>query len=249
MNFPPHRARLDRDTQRATVGFVTGGDLPSLIDAVHGTPVDRLRITFDIVPLGRLSSGVRGWVGRQMTDLWRLLQFRLVVARVGEMDLARWWNTNSQLGSMGASVLRRGFPRTYRFAQARSVFAVAALRCRELYMPPNAVTLWNLPAALEDDFDQAWAAWIDRTLDWEPFFAELEHCTSDLVHELTRLDLVSLDQLDQLSRLKRSAEQRAVALPGNFTGSADDLALLALGFARGEKNNPAVPYQAWGVGE
>ena len=184
-----------------------------------------------------------------MTDLRRLLQLRLVVARVGEMDLARWWNTNGQLGSMGASVLRRGFPRTHRFAQARSVFAVAAQRCRELYKPPNAATLWNLPAALEDDFDQAWATWIDHTADWEPFFAELEHCTADLVHELTRLELVSADQLDQLSRLKRSAEQRAVAVPGTFTGSADDLAVLALGFARGGKDNPAVPYQAWGGGE
>ena len=178
-----------------------------------------------------------------------LLKLRLVVARIGEMDLSGWWNTNGQLGSMGASVLRRGFPRTYRFAQARSVFAVTAQRCRELYKPPNAITLWDLPAALEDDFDQAWATWIDHTVDWEPYFAELEHSTVDLVHELTRLELVGPDHLEQLSRLKRSAQQRAVALPGDFTGSADNLALLALGFARGEKGNPAVPYQAWGGGE
>ncbi len=176
-------------------------------------------------------------------DLDQLLRLRLVVARVGEGDLARWWNTKGQLGSMGASVLKRGFPRTHRFAQTRSVFAVAAQRCRDLYDPPNAVTLWNLPAELEDDFDQAWATWIDHVSDWEPFFAELEHCTADLAHELTRLELVTADHLDQLSRLKRSAEQRAVAIPGEFTGSSDDLVMLALGFARGEAGNPAVPFQ------
>jgi hypothetical protein len=125
------------------------------------------------------------------------------------------------------------------------VFAVAAQRCQELYKPPSAVTLWNLPASLEDDFDQAWATWIDQKADWEAFFAELDNCTADLAHELTRLELVSPDHLDQLSRLKRSAEQRAVALSGDFTGSEDDLAMLALGFARSEKSNPAVPYQAW----
>jgi hypothetical protein len=176
------------------------------------------------------------------------MRLRLVVARVGEMDLAGWWNTRGQLGRMGASVLSRGFPRTHRFAQARSVFAVASQRCRDLYDRPDAVTLWNLPAELEDEFDQSWATWIDETSQWEPFFAELETCTADLAHELTRLELVSTEHLDQLSRLKRSAEQRAVAVPGDFTGSTDDLTILALAFARGEQGNPAVPFQAWSGG-
>jgi hypothetical protein len=66
-------------------------------------------------------------------DLERLLKLRVVVARVGEMDLAQWWNTKNQLGRSGASTLRRGFPRTHHFAQARSVFAVALHRCDELF--------------------------------------------------------------------------------------------------------------------
>ncbi|MGE4057006.1 MAG: BrxE family protein [Vicinamibacterales bacterium] len=49
---------------------------------------------------------------------------RLTVARFGEMNLAKWWNTKGQLGPLGTAALRRGFPRTHRFAQARSVFAV-----------------------------------------------------------------------------------------------------------------------------
>jgi hypothetical protein len=125
------------------------------------------------------------------------------------------------------------------------VFAVATHRCRDLYSPSGAVTLWSLPAEVEDDFDQAWAMWIDQTGEWEPYFAELEQCGADLVHELQRLDLVNHDHLVQLSRLKRSAQQRAVAVAGEFTGSADDVTMLALAFARGEQGNPAVPFQSW----
>ncbi|AUX29563.1 MULTISPECIES: BrxE family protein [Sorangium] len=52
-------------------------------------------------------------------DLDRLLKLRLLVARFGEMDVAKWWNTKGQLGRLGSAALRRGFPRTHRFAQAR----------------------------------------------------------------------------------------------------------------------------------
>ena len=76
-------------------------------------------------------------------DLEKLLNLRLVVAHFGEMDLARWWNTKAQLGLLGALALRRGFPRTYNFAQARSVFAVTAQRC-SVFDPPASVTLWQL---------------------------------------------------------------------------------------------------------
>ena len=77
-------------------------------------------------------------------DLAWLLKVRTVVARIGEMDLARWWNSTGQLGPQGSSVLRRGFPRTHRFAQARSVFMVAAARCTQIFDPPGSVTLWRL---------------------------------------------------------------------------------------------------------
>jgi hypothetical protein len=179
-----------------------------------------------------------------MTVQEHLFKLRLVVARVGEGDLARWWNTRGQLGSMGASVLRRGFPRTHRFAQARSVFAVAGRRCAELYGPRNGITLWQMPPELDDDFDQAWSVWIDHASEWEPFFVELEHCGPDLAHELERLDLATAEELDGLSRLRRSAEQRAVAVPGDFNGSVEDITMLALGFARGEVGSPAVPFQS-----
>ena len=66
-------------------------------------------------------------------DLDRLLKLRLIVGRFGEMDNAKWWNTKGQLGRLGTAALRRGFPRTHFFAQARSVFAVAAHRCSEVF--------------------------------------------------------------------------------------------------------------------
>jgi len=74
-------------------------------------------------------------------DLDRLLKLRLVDARFSEMDLAKGWNTKGQHGRLGAAALRRGFPRTHRFAQARNVFAVAAHRCAEIFAPPRSVTL------------------------------------------------------------------------------------------------------------
>jgi hypothetical protein len=41
-------------------------------------------------------------------DVNRLLKLRLVVARFGEMDLAKWWNTKGRLARFGAVALQRG---------------------------------------------------------------------------------------------------------------------------------------------
>lgn len=178
-----------------------------------------------------------------MIDLEKLLRLRLVVARFGELDNARWWNTKGQLGRLGASVLRRGFPRTYCFAQARSVFAVAAHRCDEVFNPPGCVTLWRLPESVEEDFDARWEHWLDYATDWAPFFERIETLGStDLLEVLHNLELVAKADLDAYARLRRSAEGRAVPLPGVYEGTNATVALLALGFARGEPGNLAVPY-------
>ncbi len=86
-------------------------------------------------------------------DIDRLLKLRLLVARFGEMDQARWWNTRGVLGRLGEMALRRGFSKTHLFAQARLVFAVASHRCRDVYDPPQSMTLWSLPATVEDRFE------------------------------------------------------------------------------------------------
>lgn len=177
------------------------------------------------------------------TDLDHLLKLRLVVARTGEMDLARWWNTTGQLGPLGASVLRRGFPRTYRFAQARSVFAVAAHHCDEVFNPPGCVTLWRLPEAVEAEFDLRWETWLDHAAEWEPWFQKIESLRStDLAASLQSLELVTGSDLDALKSMRRSAENRAVPLSFVFSGTNDHVTQLALGFARGDIGAPAVPY-------
>jgi hypothetical protein len=176
-------------------------------------------------------------------DLDRLLKLRLVVARFGEMDLARWWNTKGQLGRLGAMALSRGFPRTHYFAAAKSVFAVAAHRCKEVFDPPDCVTLWSLPPSIEEEFDARWENWVDDAPTWAPLFEQLESLSSDdLVGTFQRLALVSEHDVETASRLRRSAENRAVQLPGSFTGTDQDAALLALGFARSESGALAVPY-------
>jgi len=176
-------------------------------------------------------------------DLERLLKLRAVVARIGEMDMAKWWNTRGQLGPLGATALRRGFPRTHHFAQARSAFAVAAHRCAEIFNPPECVTLWHLPDDLEEEFDARWEGWLDRADEWAPFFQKVGDLKgTDLVACLIGLELVSTSQVEGYGRLRRSADGRAVLLPGTFSGTDDDVALLALGFARGEVGAPAVPY-------
>lgn len=178
-------------------------------------------------------------------DLELLFKLRLVVARVGEMDVARWWNTKGQLGRHGATVLQRGFPRTHHFAQSRSVFAVASHRCSEVYSPPASVTLWNLPPELEDEFEVRWEHWLDRADDWADFFEGIREVGADLESELAERGLIADEHRDRLKRLRRSADFHAVELPGEFTGTDDDIVMLALAFARSEPGQLAVPYQSW----
>src|SRR5262249_9004707 len=144
-------------------------------------------------------------------DLDRLLKLRLVVARFGEMDRAKWWNTKGQLGRLGASTLGRGFPRTHFFARARSVFALAAHRCVELFDPPRSVTLWQLPdeSGLEADLDARWEHWLDHAEAWRGFFEKLEQGQGgDLLAELRKLGLAGDAEANAVARLTVSAEGR-----------------------------------------
>jgi hypothetical protein len=174
-------------------------------------------------------------------DLDRLLKLRVAIARVGEGELAGWWNSKGQLGRMGARALARGFPRTHRFAQARSVFAVAADRCTEVFEPPGCVTLWRLDAGTEAAFDARWELWLDNAADWSPFFEAVAGLTgTDVVACLRALALVDDADVARFGKLRRSAN--AVALPGLYAATDADVALLALAFGRGEPGDLAVPY-------
>ena len=179
----------------------------------------------------------------QSIDLERLLQLRLVVARYGEMDNARWWNTNGVLGRKGSLLMSRGFPKTRRFAQARLVFEVARTRSAERFQAvPGCVTLWDLPANVEDAFDAQWAEWLDDCASWSEFFDGLQEQDGELLKALRAHDLLGSDHEQQVSRMRRSAEGRSVPIPGIRQVDDDTITLLAAGFSRGEITKPAVPY-------
>lgn len=181
-------------------------------------------------------------------DFDRLLRLRLVVARFGEMDAARWWNTGDAarrtalLGRAGSVLMSRGFPRTHRFAQARLVFEVARLRCAEVFDPPGCMTLWNLPPAIEDQFDARWARWLEDREVWTGFFAALETPPTDLLDTLRKLGIANDSDLQAVSQLRRSAEGRAVPLPGVHSVADPLLTKLAAAFSHGEPAKLAVPY-------
>jgi hypothetical protein len=176
-------------------------------------------------------------------DLEWLLKLRTAVARVGEMDVARWWNTTGQLGPQGASVLRRGFPRTHHFAQARSVFMVAAARCAQIFDPPGSVTLWRLTDPIEERLETVWEGWLDDAKSWRPFFDKVAAIkAADLSARLVDLDLVTAEEVAATRSLKKSADGRSMQMPGLFDGSRKSVVMLALSFGNGSPGNLVVPY-------
>lgn len=182
--------------------------------------------------------------GTDDLDLMWLCRIRIVVARLGEMDVLRWWNTDGQLSSFGAKVMSRGLPRTHYFAQARSVFAVAAHRSAQVFNPPNCATLWHLTDSVEDEFDARWESWLDDAGNWKPFFEEVARIQSGPVAGvLQALGLVTDEEVDELSRqLRRSATQSSVLLPNAFTRDRRSIAQLALGHGLSGIGDLAVPY-------
>jgi hypothetical protein len=172
-----------------------------------------------------------------------LLKLRVAVARCGEMDLSRWWNTKKQLGASGSSVLKRGFPRTHHFAQARSVIAVASHRCEQLLSQNDAITLWCLPEALEDRFESLWETWLARHTDWRSYFDAVAAIrTGDVIAAATDLGLVTSDDIKALRALKAAPDGRGLKVGKSFTGERRQIALLALGFSVGRASEPVVPY-------
>jgi len=176
-------------------------------------------------------------------DLEQLFRLRLVVARHGEMDLAKWWNSNGMLGRRGAVVLERGFPRTHFFAQARAVFGIAQSRCAEVFDPPGCMTLWHLPAELEDQFEDEWHRWLDSYEEWTPFFERIQPLAgADLLDELADFELIDAGTRESVAGLRKSPEGRSIALPGVHEPTDDVITLLAAAFARSEPSALLIPY-------
>lgn len=175
-------------------------------------------------------------------DLDLLFRLRLVIGRLGEMDNAGWWNMRGMLAANGAFVLRRGFPRTHLFAQARTVFAIAAQRCQHVYSSSGVATLWNLDADIEDAFEDRWPLWIDRVEEWNPHFTQVAALRGhDVLGALHGLGLADEATLSAARNLRRSDAGNAVPLPPMPLNNRA-LVLLAAGFAQAEPGRLAVPY-------
>ncbi|KAK3675415.1 hypothetical protein LTR37_021554, partial [Vermiconidia calcicola] len=148
-----------------------------------------------------------------------LLKLRLVVARQGEQDVARWWNTTGQLSARGASVLARGFPRTHYFAQARSVFAAAETRCAEVFGLAGAVTIWRLDDEVEEAFDQQWERWLDQAGDWSAFFEGLASgSAADLRTVLLDYALVDHSEMNLLDELSVDSSGQSIRIGDRYSG-------------------------------
>ena len=176
-------------------------------------------------------------------DMASVMRLRLAVARFGEMDYARWWNTKGLLGQLGGLALRRGLPKSHFFAQARVVFAVAADRCRKVFDPPSAITLWKLPAIIEERFEAEWAVWTEQQEEWTPFFEKLQTVQgNDLLATMLDLGVLNRQDAEEARKLRRAADNRAVPIPTVRQLSTQTVKLLAAGFFRGEPGEPAIPY-------
>jgi len=138
--------------------------------------------------------------------------------------------------------MSRGFPKTHWFTQARLVFEVARARSAERFPSvPGCITLWNLPAQLEDKFEARWADWLESS-EWPEFFINLQQPEGDLLEMLRNLNLLSQDQQNEVGRMRRSAEGRSVPLSGFRKVDDNTITLLAAGYACGEEGTPAIPY-------
>jgi hypothetical protein len=142
-------------------------------------------------------------------------------------------------------VLRRGFPRTHFFAQARSVFAVASHRCAEVLDldPRRTVTLFRLTEDLEADLDARWERWLDDPAGWRAFFDKIAQMRgTDLLASLRALGLAGDAEVSAVARFAVSSGGHAVELSSTFRPDDATLGLLAAAFARGAPGSLAVPY-------
>ncbi len=88
-----------------------------------------------------------------------------------------------------------------------------------------------------------WEQWLDNAEEWTPFFEKLTVLQgNELVAIMRDFEVVSDRDVEAFAKLRRSSEGRAVPLPDPFSGNNGDIALLALGFGRGEPSALAVPY-------
>jgi hypothetical protein len=178
-----------------------------------------------------------------MDNIENIAKLRLVVARCGEMDRSKWWNTKGLLGHVGELAISRGLPKTHIFARARAAFAVASARSDEVFNPPDSYTLWRLPVEIEDRIEDAWSTWLENPEPWRVFLdavdSESQH---GVLQTLTKLGLLSDHIVDRIARLRRADDLRSVPIKPAGESTDDLVATLAAAHHSSEPGKLAVPF-------
>jgi hypothetical protein len=176
-------------------------------------------------------------------DLNRIATLRIAIARCGEMDRLRWWNTKGLLGRVGELAISRGFPGTHVFARSRAAFSVAAARSEEIFNPPDSYTLWRLPAAIEDQLEDAWSGWLEQQHDWKLVLEQIDQISgTDVLSGLRSLQLISDSAAERAARLRRADDLRSVPIKTAGESADELIQILAAAHSCSEPGKLAVPY-------
>lgn len=175
-----------------------------------------------------------------------LFKCRVVVARLGEMDKtgAGWWNTAGLLGTVGVAALRRNFPYTHWFAQARAVITVASNRSAEVFpLPKGCISLWSCPPETEVALSEDWPQWLNDEQSWRPFFEAVAKLSGASVSQaLRQMELAGPADVSAVESLKRSHEAKALLVPTREPLDNIAVTQLALGFSHADPGKLTVPY-------
>ncbi|WP_425395414.1 BrxE family protein [Aeoliella sp.] len=177
------------------------------------------------------------------SDAVRTAQLRIAIARFGEMDRRKWWNTKGLLSDVGELALSRGFSKTHVFARCRAAFAVAGVRSDEVFNPPASFTLWRLPVEIEDRIEDAWATWLEEPEPWKELVTRVDsHANSEPLIALQELGLVSAATCEKASKLRRADDLRSVPLKMAGESVEEAIELLAAAYSSSETGKLAVPF-------
>lgn len=173
----------------------------------------------------------------------KIAALRMAVARQGEMDRAKWWNTKGLLSRVGELAISRGFPKSHVFARCRAAFAVASSRSDEVFNPPDSYTLWRLPVEIEDQLEDAWAGWLESPDEWKDLLERIDAAAgNDLVSVLTSLELASEQSADRAKGLRRADDLKSVPIKLNGETVIQAIELLAAAHNCSEPGKLAVPF-------
>ena len=176
-------------------------------------------------------------------DVKKIAALRMAVARYGEMDRAKWWNTKGLLSRVGELALSRGLPKSHVFARSRAAFVVASSRSDEVFNPPQSYTLWRLPAEIEDRFEDAWAGWLEAPNDWKELLEQINQGSgNELLSLLTSTELVSEQSANRGKALRRADDLRSVPIKLDGETGTDAIELLAAAHCCSEPGKLAIPF-------